>query len=54
MRNVSQEEDKVKVIVKGAPEYLMLMCTHTYNSLGRRINLTTNERERILEQEIYA
>lgn len=31
IRNVTKEEDKVKVIVKGAPEYVMLMCTSMLN-----------------------
>jgi Ca2+ transporting ATPase len=45
-------DDKIVVSVKGAPEYIMPMCTHILNEHGHTERLHEDERDRIYEQEI--
>ena len=47
-----KDEDKVLVVVKGAPEFVLQMCSGVYGKDGRRNNLSPAERDRVLENEI--
>lgn len=40
------------VVVKGAPEYIMPMCTSVLNGQGRVVDLNNVRKEEILKQEI--
>lgn len=42
----------MKVIVKGAPEYILPMCTQVLNSQSRIVDLTKHKNEEILDVEI--
>ena len=44
--------DYVRVIVKGAPEYVLPLCTSTFTQDGEIRTLGLGETERILDQEI--
>lgn len=42
----------VRVVVKGAPEYVMNYCTKVLTQDGETVDLDENERQRILDEEI--
>lgn len=42
----------VRVVVKGAPEYVLKFCNRILTDSGEEANLDENERARILEDEI--
>ena len=42
----------VRIVVKGAPEYVMKFCNNALTSDGEQIPIDENERERILNEEI--
>ena len=50
----SNKDQYVRVVVKGAPEYVMPMCNSILNGSGQRAPLSSQENQRILEQEIIA
>jgi len=42
----------VRVVVKGAPEYVLPMCNSQFSENGQIVSMSRDEGERILEQEI--
>lgn len=52
IRNIREDEEKVLVVVKGAPEFVLQMCTSVLGKDGKRNNLSPSERDRVLDNEI--
>ncbi len=48
----SKDHNYVRIVVKGAPEYIINSCTHQMDSEGNVANLDSAERTKILEQEV--
>jgi magnesium-transporting ATPase (P-type) len=45
----SKDHNYVRIVVKGAPEYIINSCTHQMDSEGNVANLDSTERTKILD-----
>ena len=52
LKDMRDDSEKVKIVVKGAPEFVLTQCTQAFSRDGRVVNLTHQERDRILRDEI--
>ena len=48
----SHTAEYVRIVIKGAPEYVMPFCRTQFNERGEEVELSLEERDRILESEI--
>lgn len=48
----SDKSEHIRIVIKGAPEFIVPMCTSQLAENGSEAPIDTNERKRILDQEI--
>jgi magnesium-transporting ATPase (P-type) len=48
----TEKSDFVRVVIKGAPEYVIPMCSTQLSESGSETQLDANEKKRVLDQEI--